>query len=65
MREVMSEQVEDMGTRYGLARAAELAAHLSAAASRVEKVRHAGIEKDDFRRVITEYAGGQGAREAK
>ena len=54
----MSEQVEDMGTQYGLARAAELAAHLSAAAQRVKKVRHAAIEKDDFRRVLTEYAGG-------
>ena len=58
MWELMSEQVEDMGTQYGLARAAELAAHLSAAAQRVEKVRHADIEKDDFRRVLTEYAGG-------
>ena len=62
---LMSEQVEDMGMRYGLARAAEFAAHLSAAASRVEKVRHADIEKDDFRRVITEFVGVQGAREAK
>ena len=58
MWELMSEQLEDMVMRYGLARAAELAAHLSAAASRVEKVRYADIEKDDFRRVITEYAGG-------
>ena len=54
----MSEQMEDTGTRYGLARAAELAAHLSAAASQVEKVRYADIDKDDFHRVITEYAGG-------
>ena len=48
----MSEHVEDMETRYGLARAAELAAHLSAVASRVEKVRYVDIENDDFRRVI-------------
>ena len=53
------------GTQYGLARVTELAAHLSAVASRVEKARYADIEKDDFRRVITEYVGGQGAREAK
>ena len=50
MWELMSKQVEDMGTRYGLAHAAELAAHLSGAALRVEKVRHVDIEKDDFRR---------------
>ena len=61
----MSEQVEDMGMQYGLAHAAELAAHLSAVASRVEKVRHADIKKDDFRRVITEYVGGQSTRKAK
>ena len=61
----MSEQVEDMGTLYGLARAAELASHLSTATSRVEKVSHADIEKDDFRKVITEFAGGQGTRDCK
>ena len=61
----MCESVEEIGTKYGIARAAELAANLVAATARVEDVRYADIETDDLRKVTTQMAGGQGVRVSK
>ena len=54
----MCESLEEVGTKYGVERAAAMAADLFAATTRVQDVRHADIEVDDLRRVITEAAGG-------
>ena len=50
----MCDAVEGIGTRYGVARAANLAAYLVATTTRVEDFRHADIEKDDLRHTIIE-----------
>ena len=61
----MCESVEEVGTKFGVKRAAVLADDLVAATTRVEEVRHADIEADDLRHIITEASGGQGSRVTK
>ena len=60
----MCESVEEVGVKYAITRAADLAASLMAATIRVQDIRHTDIERDDLRKVITELAGGQGTRES-
>ena len=60
----MCESVEEVGVKYAITRAADLAASLMAATIRVQDIRRTDIERDDLRKVITELAGGQGTRES-
>ena len=54
----MCESLEEVGTKYGIERAATMAADLVAATTRVQDVQHADIEADDLCRIITNTAGG-------
>ena len=53
----MCESLEEVGTKYGVDRAATVAADFVAATTRVQDIRHADIEVDDLCRVITKAAG--------
>ena len=50
--------MEEVGTKYGVERAAAMAADLVVATTRVQDVRHADIEVDDLRCIIGKAAGG-------
>ena len=55
----MCEPVKEVGVKFGVTRAGDLAATC------VQDIRHADAEQDDLRKVATELAGGQGTREYK
>ena len=61
----MCKAVEEVGAKFGVERVAALANDLVAATMRVEEVRHADIETDNLRHIITEAAGRQGSRVTK
>ena len=61
----MCESVEEVGTEFGVERAAALVNDLVAATTRVEEVMHADIEADDLHRIITEVSVGLGTRVTK